>query len=353
MTRRARTVALILTFVVLAATAVLALSRPVPYVQLSPGPVYNALGEAAGKPVISISGAKTFPTDGALGITTVFENGAPGSRLTLGEAVKGWIDPSVDVVPRDLLFPPDAFEGDDAGDQQQRQGAAQMAESEQNAVAAALTYVGEPVTYEVVIDEVQPGAPAEGALRTGDTLLEIDGVEVPDYRSVKRVMSDVAPGDEVSLLVRRDDKEITETVTTEANPDDPQRAFLGVLLGLGFSSPIEVDVRLDNVGGPSAGLIFSLAIVDSLTPGQLTDGRSIAGTGTITPNGKVGPIGGIVQKMFGARDDGATTFLAPRSNCAELVGNEPDGLDVIAVRTLSDAVDALRGDGELPRCPSS
>ena len=344
-------IALIVTFAVLAATLVITLTRPVPYVQLSPGPVYDALGETQGQPVVSISGAKTYPTDGSLGITTVYEVGAPGSRLTLGQAFKGWIDPAVDVVPRDLLFPPDAFEGDDAGDVQQQQGAAQLAESEENAVAAALTYLGEPVTYEVVVDEVVPDTPADGALQTGDTLVAINGVPIPDYRTVKQTMRTVAPGDDVTLEVSRDGDDVTETLTTIENPDDPDRAFLGVLLGLGFTSPVEVDLQLDNVGGPSAGLIFSLAIVDSMTSEQLADGRSIAGTGTITPEGKVGPIGGIVQKMFGAHDEGATTFLAPRSNCKELVGNEPEGLDVIAVRTLDDAVDALSGEGEIPRCP--
>ncbi len=152
--------------------------------------------------------------------------------------------------------------------------------------------------------------------------------------------------------MRRDDEVVTETVTTEANPDDVERAYLGVILGIGFTSPVEVDLNLDNVGGPSAGLIFSLAIVDSLTPEQLAAGRSIAGTGTISQNGRVGPIGGIVQKMYGASENGAEVFIAPRSNCAEVVGNEPVGLDVIAVRTLEEAVKALEGDGDLPRCPA-
>ena len=352
MTRRARTTALILTFAALGVTMAVALSRPVPYVQLSPGPVYDALGQSQGAPVVSISGAKTYPTEGSLGITTVFETGAPGSRLTLTEALRGWVDPAVDVVPRDLLFPPDAFDGDDPGGTFQRQGAVQMAESEESAVAAALNYVGEPVTYEVVIDQVQPDAPAEGALLPGDTLIEINGTPVPDYRSVQRVMSDVVPGDAVDIEVRRDADVVTETVTTEENPDDAERAYLGVLLGLGFTSPVDVELNLDNVGGPSAGLIFSLAIVDSLTPDQLVAGRAVAGTGTISPEGRVGPIGGIVQKMYGAREDGAEVFLAPRANCAEVVGNEPDGLEVLAVRTLDEAVSALEGDGELPRCPS-
>lgn len=353
MTRRARTTALILTLVALVATAVVAFTRPVPYVLLSPGPVYNALGEDQGEPVVIISGAKTYPTDGSLGITTVYETGAPGSRLTLAEAIRGWIDPSVDILPRDLLFPPDAFDGEDPGGTFERQGAAQMAESEQSAVVAALDYVGEPVTYNVEIVEVEPDSPSDGVLSAGDTLVKINGTPVPDAKSVQRVMGDVSPGDDVEVDVRRDGELMTVTITTVANPKDPERAYLGIYLGLGFTSPVDVELNLDGVGGPSAGLMFSLAIVDSLTPEQLVAGREVAGTGTITPEGRVGPIGGIVQKMYGARENGADLFLAPRSNCSALVGNVPDGLDVIAVRSLDEAVNALEGVGEAPGCPAA
>ena len=352
MTRRARNGALILTFVALLAVGSIAITRPVPYVRLSPGPVYNALGDDQGQPVVTIEGADTYPTDGELGITTVYELGAPGSRLTLFEAFRGWLDPSVDVVPRDFLYEEDAFDDDDAGDEFRRQGAAQLAESEENAVVAALSFAGEPVTYEVVVTEVQPDAPASGSLEVDDTLVAVNGQSVDGYADVRRLMGKVEPGDEVDITVERADEEVTETITTGASPDDVERAYLGVLLGLGFESPVEVDLSLDDVGGPSAGLIFSLAIVDTLTPESLTEGRNIAGTGTITPEGKVGPIGGIVQKMHAAQDEGAEIFLAPRSNCREVVDNIPDGLDVVAVRTLEDAVAALDGSGPSPGCPA-
>jgi PDZ domain-containing protein len=352
-TRRARNVALILTFVALLAIVLVAVTRPVPYVRWSPGPVYNALGDDQGHPVVSIDGAKTYPTDGSLGITTVYELGAPGSELSVFQALRGWIDPSEDVIPRDLLYSPDAFEGDNQGDDFRKQGAAQLAESEQNAVVAALQYVGEPVTYHVVVTDVQPDTPADGTLQADDTIVSIDGESIDTYQDVKRVMSTVKPGDSVDVVVKRDDERLTQHITTVANPKDPDQAYIGVYLGLGFSSPVKVDLRLDDVGGPSAGLIFSLAIVDSLTPGSLTDDRSLAGTGTISPKGRIGPIGGIVQKMFGAKDSGATTFLAPRSNCRDLEGRAPQGLDVIAVKTLDEAVSALDGSGPAPGCPSS
>ncbi|MFL6180010.1 MAG: PDZ domain-containing protein [Actinomycetes bacterium] len=352
-TRRARNIALLLTFVALLAVALVAVTRPVPYVRLSPGPVYNALGEDQGNPVVTIDGAKTFPTDGTLGITTVYELGAPGSRLSFLQAFRSWLEPSNDVVPRDFLYPQNAFEGDNSGDDFRQQGAAQLAESEQNAIVAALNYVGEPVHYDVVISQVLPDTPADGVLQTDDTVLAINGEPVANYPDVKQIMSDVAPGDQIDVAVKRGDERLNEQLTTTENPDDPQRAYIGVLLGLGYRSPVKVDLRLDDVGGPSAGLVFSLAIVDNLTAGSLTGGRDLAGTGTITPNGRVGPIGGIVQKMYGARADGVTTFVAPRSNCGDISGHVPDGLDVIAVRSLDEAVGALDGSGPAPECPTN
>jgi len=351
-TRRARNSALILSFVVLLAVFFVAATRPVPYVRLSPGPVYNALGDDQGQPVVTIDGAKTYPTDGSLGITTVYELGAPGSTLSFFQAFRGWLDPSVNVVPREFLYSGDDFDDDNSGDDFRRQGAAQLAESEQNAIVAALQFVGEPVTFDVVVSDVEPDTPADGVLEVDDTLVSVDGEDIDTYRDVTTIMSKVKPGDTIDLVVERDGEQVDEQITTTENPDHPERAFMGVLLGLGFTSPVEVSLRLDDVGGPSAGLIFSLAIVDSLTPGSLTEGRDLAGTGTITPKGRVGPIGGVVQKMHGARGSGATTFLAPRSNCGDIRGNIPDGLDVVAVRSLDEAVAALDGTGPAPSCPA-
>lgn len=350
MSRRARTTALSLTLGLLGIVLVVSVVLPVPYVRLSPGPVYDALGEVDGEPVVSVTGADSYPTTGSLGITTVYEKGSPGSRLTLLEAVRGWLVGADDVLPRDLLFPPDAFEGDDAGDLFEQQGRLEMEESEQNAVVAALRYAGKPVTFEVVVDDTQPDTPADGVLLPGDVIVEVDGDRITSYRDVRRTMGDVVPGDDVTVVVRRDGERRELTLTTISNPDDKSRAYLGVSLALGFRSPVEVDVALANVGGPSAGLMFSLAIVDTLTPGSLTGGASVAGTGTIDPAGEVGAIGGIVQKMYGARSDGATLFLAPRANCREVAGNVPDGLTVAAVKTLDEAVDVLEGDAQPTPC---
>ncbi len=132
---------------------------------------------------------------------------------------------------------------------------------------------------------------------------------------------------------------MTASITPSKNPAG--RFILGVLLQYQFKFPFDVKISLEKVGGPSAGMMFALGIVDTVTPGDLTGGKHVAGTGTITPDGAVGPIGGISQKMHGARSGGATLFLAPAANCDEVVGHIPDGLQVVRVENLAEARKAV------------
>jgi Lon-like protease len=347
-----RTAALVTSGALLLGMAGIAAVLPVPYVTLSPGPVFNTLGEVAGKPVITVEGAATYPTDGVLDATTVYEAGGPGNRMAFFQAFRGWLDPAVSVVPRELLHPSDESQQD-----AEEQGAQQMVFSQQDAVAAALKYLDEPGREVVQVQSVLNGSPADGVLRPADLILRVDGTPVTGPEQVRRLISSRPPGDPVRLRIQRGDERTTETVVTEPDPRDPDRAVVGVIPGSGFISPITVQLQLGNVAGPSAGLMFTLGIIDTMTPGPLNGGEHIAGTGTITAGGRVGPIGGIQQKLFGARDNGAQYFLAPASNCDDVVGHVPDGLQVVRVATLDQAVDAVEaiahGDtGDLPTCTS-
>jgi Lon-like protease len=157
--------------------------------------------------------------------------------------------------------------------------------------------------------------------------------------------------------VERGGQPVTATITPKDNGQG--RFILGVMLKYLFTFPFTVDISLEKVGGPSAGLMFSLGIIDTVTPGDLTGGKHVAGTGTISPDGLVGPIGGIEQKMQGARAGGATMFLAPAANCQEVAGQVPEGLQVVRVENLAEARDAVEraGSGQdtsgLPGCPSN
>ncbi|MBK9436247.1 MAG: PDZ domain-containing protein [Micrococcales bacterium] len=318
----------------------------VPYVRLSPGPLFNVLAESDGKPIISIDGAEVFPVTGQLEMTTVSERGGPYGDLTLFEAFTGWIDPSVAVVPTSLLYPPDT-----SGDAARQAGSDQFSDSQEQARIAALQEVGEPVETRPLILEVSPDSPAEGILEHGDVVLAAQGRAVRSPQRLARIIAAAGPSADVVLDVRRGDEDLSVTVVTVANPDDPQKGFLGVTLGIVADSPVTVDFNLDDVGGPSAGLIFSLGIVDKLTPGDLVGGRKVAGTGTMDFDGRVGPIGGIAQKLAAAHDDGVTLFLAPKDNCDEVLGATPPGLEVAAVESLSEARQALEGDLPPPPCP--
>jgi PDZ domain-containing protein len=212
-----------------------------------------------------------------------------------------------------------------------------------------------PVTTITSIVSVSKGMPADGRLNPGDKVVSIDGTKAADVDQVSTIMKAHKPGDTVTLEIDRGSKQQKVEIKTVAAPTDAKHAVMGVVLQDDYSFPFTVKISVGDVGGPSAGLMFSLGIYDKLTPGSLTGGKFIAGTGTITPDGKVGPIGGIQQKLIAAHDAGATVFFTPPDNCKEAVATDPKGLRLVRADTLDAAIkslDALRtGQGSLPACP--
>jgi PDZ domain-containing protein len=324
---------------------------PVPYVALMPGPTTNTLGKnAKGQPLVQIDGRRTYADGGHLNFTTVAYRGGPGNRIDLFMALRGWLDSTIAIVPEETVFPKN-----ETVKEVQQENTLQMENSQQSAVAAALTELKIPVGGTVTVESTQKGLPADGKLRKGDEVVEFDGAKIGTVAAVTGRMSKHKPGDVVTLGIKRGGREQKIKLRAVASPADRSRAVMGVVLRDKFTFPFTVKITVGDVGGPSAGLMFSLAILDKLTPGSLTGGRFIAGTGTITPDGEVGPIGGIQQKMIAARRAGATVFLTPADNCGEAVGAAPKGLRLVRADTLHSAVtslDALRaGKGTLPSCP--
>jgi PDZ domain-containing protein len=306
---------------------------PVPYVVESPGPTFNTLGTENATPVISVSGRETFPAKGNLDLTTVYVDGGPNGPVSVFEAFSAWLDGSKAVYPEELIFPAGVTK-----ESSQQESAVAMATSQENAVAAALKGLDIAYTQKLEVADLSEGSAAQGKLRKGDIFTSINGKPVT---SLEVIQDELAAGKEkpAVVVVSRDGKQVTETVTPAKNPSG--RYILGVLLQYRFTFPFDVKISLDKVGGPSAGMMFALGIMDTLTPGDLTGGKHIAGTGTISPDGVVGPIGGIAVKMHGAQADGATMFLAPAANCAEVVGHIPDGLQVVKVENLDEAKSAV------------
>ncbi|KIZ14196.1 YlbL family protein [Streptomyces natalensis] len=320
---------------------------PVPYSEMSPGPTVNTLGDHAGAPVLQISGRKTYQPTGHLNMTTVRVTG-PDYRMNAFEAFIGWLGHDSTVVPHKTLYP----EGQTA-EQADQENAEEFSQSQESAKVAALGQLHIPVASQTVVASVMKDKPADGKLHAGDVIKAVDGKPVRTYGDVAKLVTRHKPGEKTVFTVipakvaaaaekqgkrpAGDQKQVALT-TTKA---DNGRAVVGIQAGVDHIFPFPIDIKLADVGGPSAGLMFALGIVDKLTPGNMTGGRFVAGTGTIDDKGKVGPIGGISMKTVGARAKGAQFFLTPKENCAAAAKDTPEGLTLVKVGTIGDAVKAL------------
>lgn len=321
---------------------------PVPYAIMKPGPVRDTLSEVDGQPLIEIAGEETYPTEGSLSLTTVSVYGGPRRDVDLVDVLVGWFDRAEAVLPEEELFP--------AGrttEEVERQNSEEMVSSQENATAAALGELGVPVPTTLTVVGFSGGADAEEQLAAGDVILTVDGTEVPDLPQLRDQLQAVQPGEVTTIGLQRDGEPLDVPVTTTEGPQG--QTLLGVLIDPEYEFPFDVTIQIENIGGPSAGMMFALGIVDKLTPGAMTGGEVVAGTGTIDSAGQVGAIGGIRQKLVGAKRTGAQWFLAPAGNCGEVVGYVPDGLQVVSVATLAEARSAVEAiadgeSGELPAC---
>jgi PDZ domain-containing protein len=330
-----RTLTLLLSSaLVLGLVLVVAVAR-VPYVALAPGPTFNTLGvDDKGQPVISVSGHKVYEDNGHLNMTTI----SVITPLTLAQALRGWFRHDEAVVPRDVIYPPDQ-----SPDQVRKQDEADFKQSQSSATTAALRYLGVPGTIHVVVSKVTAGSPAAGLINVGDEIVKADGKPVTDSKSLRQLIGTRQPGQPVVLTVVRAGRNVDVTVGTAKTTDrnGTVRPVVGVELNEQTDYPVKITISLGDIGGPSAGLMFALGIIDKLEPGSLTQGRFIAGTGTIDNDGVVGPIGGIQEKLIGARSRGATVFLVPAANCAEALSSPPAGLRLIRVESLRGALGEL------------
>lgn len=334
LSRRVRT--LIVAGVLFIVLFALVFTLPVPYVVLSPGPTYNTIGTVASEngqqQIISIKGAKVRKTTGNLNLTTV---GVSTESITPFEAFVGWLKHDEVVVPRSSVYPP--------GESQQetdRKNTQDFVVSQDNATAAAECELGyAPVAVNVY--QLVPGGPSSRVLQAGEQIVSVAGKTTRSTTALRSTLEAISPGTRVTLGVTRNGTPRSVAVTLGRSTDGKGGA-LGIVPNNVCKAPFTVDLALANqIGGPSAGLMFALGIIDKVGPTDLTKGRFIAGTGTIDPFGRVGPIGGIQLKMIAARAKGATVFLAPSGNCEDVKGNVPDGLKVVKVDTLHGAIEDL------------
>jgi Lon-like protease len=304
-------------------------TAPVPYVELGPGPTENTLGSRDGKPIITIDGRAETASAGQLRLTTVNVR----DNLTLLEAVRGWFSGDSAVVPRELVYPPDKTE-----QQVDEENANSFRESQTSAETVALRKLGYPVL--VTVTDVSKGSPAEAAFKAGDVITTVDGVAVSSSQKLRELIRAKPVGSSLRVGYTRDGVAAVADVATAAGDDGAPR--LGVSIEHKQPAPFDVQFDLDRIGGPSAGLMFTLGVIDKIDPVDLTGGIRVAGTGTIDDEGNVGPIGGIPQKLRGAKRDKAKVFLVPAANCPEAKANAVSGLPMYRVATIDDALAALQ-----------
>ncbi|MDG4784656.1 PDZ domain-containing protein [Micromonospora sp. WMMD1102] len=337
---RRRGVTVLLGALLTALLSIGVLAAPIPYVVLGPGPTVDTLGRQDDKEVIQISGRETSTSAGQLRLTTVGVQ--PDVKLL--SAIAGWISSDEAVVPYELIYPPGQTQ-----QQVEERNAEDFAASQTSAETAALRELGYPV--QVVVKTVAPGGPSEGVLKVGDVITSVDDKPVEVAASLTGAIRGRPAGSELKIGYTRDGAPAGATIVSAATGNDPPR--IGVEIEQRQPHPFELKIDLGDIGGPSAGLMFALGIVDKVRSEDLTGGKIIAGTGTIDDLGQVGPIGGIPQKLVGAKNAGAKYFLVPADNCEEAVRNAQPGLPMARVGTLDEALtalDAIRAGGTPAKC---
>lgn len=306
---------------------------PTNFVVRSPGPVLNTLGDVEGTKLISIDGAESYESDSTLDMLTVYVQGGGNNRVTVPVILEALVNPTKDIAPEETVIPRGV-----TSDQQSEENDLQMVSSQDQAIAAALTELG--YDFKTWLDVVGFATSTnESVLKKGDRLLAFEGQPIKSLEQLKEDLNQQGDKESTLKVLRevKDAKAKEITVKVKTTEGEEGQRQLGVLLSTSHKFPFDVKFGVENIGGPSAGMMFALAIIDRLTEGSLAGDHQVAGTGTIDQEGNVGPIGGIAQKMVAAQRSGATVFLAPADNCAEVVGRVPDGLDVVKVSTLGEA----------------
>jgi PDZ domain-containing protein len=344
-----RTWAALLAVPLIFAGLVYAALTAMPFVTYAPGGTINVLGKHDGKPVITVEGHRTYPDKGQLRMTTVAVT-ERDAKLDLFTLMSTWILAHDDgIYPYAIQYP------DTGGSQKQdaQEGQAEMIGSQDSAIAAALRELGYDVHPALEVQQVTHGMPADGKIEPGDVIVRFDGTRITGVTDLGKLVRGVPAGRSVPITVMRKGTPVTVHV---APVDKQGTRLIGVQLGLGYTFPFKVTVNIgDDIGGPSAGLMFALSVYDTLTPGSLTNGGEVAGTGTIDGNGRVGVIGGIEQKIAGARKAGAQLFLVPPGNCRDALTANPGSMRLAKATTLKSAISELKAWGAdhaapLPQC---
>ncbi|MEL0319184.1 MAG: S16 family serine protease [Aquiluna sp.] len=315
---------------------------PTGYVIERPGQVFNVMGEISGQKVISSSDLEVYESESRFDVTTVSLLGNRESTPSWVQVLWAWADPEQIVLPLDEVYPPNLTTAEIRAE-----STAQMEVSQQDAIAAALSEMGYEIPRTLYVASVIADAPSSGILVAGDFVVSAGGMDVSTFDELKSQIQ-LSEGLPIVIEVVRDGQPRALEITPEKRETD---WVIGAMVGYTYDFPVDIQLQLGDVGGPSGGLMFSLGILDALSEGSMAGGLHVSGTGTITAAGEVGPIGGVGLKMIAAKNSGADLFLVPEGNCEEAIGQIPEGLTVVTVRDLNEAlgvIEALRDGNQLP-----
>jgi Lon-like protease len=319
----------LLTATLVAGIVAAAFLLPLPmFYAFLPGPVRDVEG------LVEVEGNTTYSSEGSLYLTTV----SLDPKVTVVDWIAAAIDPTKAIVSKEEVT------GGQSLSDSQRQQELEMEESKRDAQVVALGALGLafPEGDGATIRDVS--GPSQGILQSGDVVIEVGGEPTDTLCDVSREVGEREPGDEVEVTVERNGAPRTLSLSAGTHPQIPGRAYLGIAMASDYRFDPGFDIEFDTgeIAGPSAGLMLSLALYDRLTPDDLTNGNDIAGTGTVTCDGTVGPIGGIEQKVAGAEQRGAEIFIAPAAN-GEQARSAADEIEVVSVETFADALEYLEG----------
>lgn len=312
---------------------------PSPYAIEEAGPTYDTLASKDGVPLIDIEGAPTYDSTGELRLTTVALSTGDKRVFTVGRVIQAFVSSGSTVAPVERVYSTPQEQQEEA-----QQSADDWISSQESATVSALEAGGTVVPATMTVASIMDTSNAKGVLEIGDVITAADGVKLVSYSELTSALQAREPGDSITLTVDRAGQSVD--VAFDLIAADDGRALMGISIDPTFNLPVHVKVAIDSVGGPSAGMMFALAIMDKLTPQDELHGAKVAGTGEIYVDGKVYPIGGIQYKLDGARQAGAEYFLAPVANCPDVIGHIPAGLSVYAVNNLSEAYADIVAIGE-------
>jgi PDZ domain-containing protein len=325
-----RTWTLVFSLVLVVALGLVGGFVQVPYVALGPGPTYDTLSAVGGTQVVAVSGTKTYSTNGQLRMVTV----SLTNDITLFAALGMWISGRYALAPREDYYQPGESE-----QQVEQQNVQEFQNSQTDAEVSALRYLHYPIS--AVAQEVFSDSPADKRILPGDKLVTVNGRKVASAEQVQNALVDTTPGQTVDVVVQTGSQAPRDLKIKLGSYPGRKQGFLGITPASHADIPFKITISLDNIGGPSAGLMFALAVVDKITPDDVNGGMAVAGTGEIDDQGNVSPIGGIPFKLVAAREAGATVFLTPADNCSEAMTHVPAGLRLVKVTSLGSAIREL------------